>query len=500
MSMKDLFNSKKMLFINIALVCLIIGFFIGIVTLSCSTKITSNGVAFAQDESKSLEGLEALESIQYSFRKVAEKVLPVVVEINVVDIVTQDSPGFNSPWEFFFGPDKKDDGEKQPKQREYRQQGLGSGVIVKQTGNQVFVLTNNHVVGDAEEIKIKLYEGKEYTAKLVGKDERKDLALIVFEESNKVPVADLGDSDVVSVGDWALAIGNPLGYSYTVTAGIISAIGRHGGPGENISDFIQTDAAINPGNSGGALVNIRGQVVGINTWIASTTGVYSGYGFAIPINNATKSIDDFIKFGKVEYGWLGVQITDPVDEVLAGLDLTGIEGSFVSQVFKNSPADKSGVMPGDFIVKVNEINIKDTDHLLRIIADIPGGQTSDFNIIRMGDRITLKVKLGIRPEEKNIAAQNKNLWPGMSVVPLSKEIKEKLEIDSGTTGVIIAYILDDTPASIAGFQDYDVITKINTTDIKNLKDFYKSLNDTKKKDLDFYFKRKGVDLKIGLVR
>jgi Do/DeqQ family serine protease len=446
-----------------------------------------------------MEGIEALESIQYSFRKVAEKVLPVVVEINVVDIVTQDSPGFNSPWDFFFGPDDKNEGEE-PKQREYRQQGLGSGVIVRQTGNQVYVLTNNHVVGDAEEINVTLYEGKEYTAKLVGKDERKDLALVVFEEKKKVPVADLGDSDVISVGDWALAIGNPLGYSYTVTAGIVSAIGRRGGPGENISDFIQTDAAINQGNSGGALVNIRGQVIGINTWIASRTGLYSGYGFAIPINNATKSIDDFIKYGKVEYGWLGVQITDPIDEVKEDLKVADKAGSFVSQVFQDSPADKSGVLPGDYITQVNEIDVKDTDHLLRIIAEIPGGKSSDFKIIRMGDTMTLKVTLGIRPEEKKIAAQNKNLWPGMSVVPLTDEIKDNLEIDSNTKGIIIAYVLDDTPADIAGFEDYDIIYKINKKEINGLKDFYTALNDKKAKELDFYFERKGVDLKIGLIR
>lgn len=498
MMIKKLFNSKKILVINIALVCLIIGFLIGVISISCSTKFSSNGIVFAQDESKSIEGIEALESIQYSFRKVAEKVLPVVVEINVIDIVTQDAPSFDLPWEFFFGPDLDDDDNSDP--REYKQQGLGSGVIVRQTGNQVYVLTNNHVVGEAEEINVTLYKGSTYTAKLVGKDERKDLALVVFEESNKVPVADLGNSDVASVGDWVLAIGNPLGYSYTVTAGIVSAIGRHGGPAENISDFIQTDAAINQGNSGGALVNIRGQVIGINTWIASRTGLYTGYGFAIPINNATKAIDDFIKYGKVEYGWLGVQITDPVDDVKEALGLADKKGSFVSQVFKDSPAYKSGILPGDFIINVNDIDVKDTDHLLRIIGDIPGGKTSDFTIIRQDKTMNLKVKLGIRPEEKKIAAQNKNLWPGMSVAPLTDEIRKRLELDATVNGVIIAYILDDTPADVAGFKDYDIIKKINNTEIKNIIDFYKALNDKSKKDIDFYFERKGVDLKIGLVR
>jgi Do/DeqQ family serine protease len=499
MGLKKLFKSEKVLLVNIALVCIIIGFLIGVISFSCSTKLSSNGVALAQDESRSKEGIEALENIQYSFRKVAEKVLPVVVEINVVDIVTQDIPeGWGFPFEFFFGPDNGD--EDEPRKREYRQQGLGSGVIVRQTGNKVYVLTNNHVVGEAEEISVTLYKGKTYTAKLVGKDERKDLALVVFNESKKVPLADIGDSDSCSVGDWALAIGNPLGYAYTVTAGIISALGRRGGPGENISDFIQTDAAINQGNSGGALVNIRGQVIGINTWIASRTGLYSGYGFAIPINNAKKAIDDFIQFGKVEYGWLGVQISDSNEEVKKALGIDNIEGSFVSQVFRNSPAYKAGMQPGDYIIKVDDTGIKDTNHLLRVIGEIPGGKNSRFEIIRLGEKETLTVKLGIRPEEKKIAGQNKNLWPGMTVVPITDEIRKRLELSSHIKGVIIALVLDDTPADIAGFQEVDIIKRINDKDIQSIKDFYRALNDTGKKDLMFAFERKGVELKIGLVR
>ncbi|MBN1699544.1 MAG: Do family serine endopeptidase [Spirochaetales bacterium] len=498
MGLKSLFKSEKVMLVNIALACIIIGFLIGVVSFSCSTKVSSNGFAQAQDESRSQEGIEALENIQYSFRKVAEKVLPVVVEINVVDIVTQDIPeGWGFPFEFFFGPEKEDNDE--PRQKEYRQQGLGSGVIVRQTGDKVYVLTNNHVVGEAEEINVTLYEGKTYTAKLVGKDERKDIALVVFNESKKVPVADIGDSDSCSVGDWALAIGNPLGYAYTVTAGIISALGRRGGPGENISDFIQTDAAINQGNSGGALVNIRGQVIGINTWIASRTGLYAGYGFAIPINNAKKAIDDFIQFGKVEYGWLGVQISDTNEEVKKALGLGDTKGSFVSQVFRDSPAYKAGMQPGDYVVEVDDTPIIDTNHLLRVIADIPGGRSSKFEIIRLGDTVSLTIKLGIRPEEKKIAGQNKNLWPGMSVIPLTDEIKERLEISS-SKGVIISLVLDDTPADIAGFEEGDVVKKINDKEIRTIGDFYTALNDKSKKDLMFLFERKGVELKIGLVR
>jgi S1-C subfamily serine protease len=310
MWLKKLFKSEKMLMINIALACLILGFVVGVATFVNAGNGGQGQVAYAEDNKKSQQGLEALENIQYSFNQVADKVLPVVVEIDTTNIVSQEVPEWGSPFDFFYGPQgnqdnkdnpkNKDNKDNPPKKQEFKKQGLGSGVIVRKSGKTVYILTNNHVAGDADEIKVKLNDSREFTAKLVGKDERKDLALVSFETDQNVPVAELGDSDKLRVGDWALAVGNPMGLESTVTAGIVSALGRRGGPGENISDFIQTDAAINPGNSGGALVNIRGQVIGINTWIASTTGTYAGYGFAIPINNAKKALDDFVTRGKVE--------------------------------------------------------------------------------------------------------------------------------------------------------------------------------------------------------
>jgi len=218
-------------------------------------------------QSQTVQVPESLEQIQYSFRDVAGAVLPVVVEINTEELITQRSPRFQSPWDFFFGNPEN----QQPQEREFRQPGLGSGVLVQREANKVYVLTNNHVVGSADKISVLLHDEREFSGKLVAADPRRDLAVVVFETREQVPLASLGDSDALQVGDLVLAVGNPFGFESTVTMGIVSALGRRAEAGAsvaNLTDYIQTDAAINPGNSGGALVNLRGEVIGINTWIA----------------------------------------------------------------------------------------------------------------------------------------------------------------------------------------------------------------------------------------
>jgi Do/DeqQ family serine protease len=373
-------------------------------------------------------------------------------------------------------------------------------VIVQKDGNKVYVLTNNHVVGTADKIDVKVYGGKTYEAKLVGTDERKDIALVMFTTNDKIQVAELGDSDQSYVGDWVLAIGNPLGFDYSVTAGIVSAVGRRGGPTNNISDFIQTDAAINQGNSGGALVNINGQVIGINTWIATRTGSSAGLGFAIPINNAKSAIGNFIKFGKVEYGWLGVSISDASPDVAKDMNFGDTKGSLVSQVFKGSPAEKGGFLPGDYITKVDATIITGRDQLLAIIGDIQGGKTSSFEILRSGKKMTLQVTLAKRPDEKDLATQNKNLWPGLSIVPITADIQDRLQLDKGIKGLIIDDIVQNSPADVAGLRVGDIIKQMNNENVNTTLDFYRLLNDKSKNDVTFTYTRKGVDLKISLVR
>ena len=265
--MSRLFGSKRFFVINLALVSMIVGFVLAtLLNFSCTdTKSGESGpTVYAQDSSQADKEIGSLESFQYSFRQVAGQALPVVVEINVVEVVRQTGPGFDSPWEFFFGPSPRQGEDEE----EFRQPGLGSGVIVQRDGKKAYVVTNNHVVGSADEISVRLHDGREYEARIVGKDPRTDLSLVVFETNEEVPVARLGDSDSLQVGDWALAVGNPFGFESTVTAGIISALGRRPERGTQIAsftDYIQTDAAINPGNSGGPLVDLDGRVIGINS-------------------------------------------------------------------------------------------------------------------------------------------------------------------------------------------------------------------------------------------
>jgi len=358
MEKKRSFKARYWLIFSVALTCLAAGFAIGLFTFACSTGKSQATVAYAQDT-----GTSGLSGLQNSFRQAADKIMPAVVKIDVVDKVTETVPTIRNqnPFDFFLNPfNRQQDNEDQGgEEQEYERPGLGSGVIVRKDGKKVYVLTNEHVVSEADEITVTLHDQREFPAKTVGTDVRKDLALIVFETDEQVAVAELGNSDDVYVGDWVLAVGNPMGLESTVTAGIISALGRIGGPNvNNISDFIQTDAAINPGNSGGALVNIYGQVIGINSWIASNTGVNAGYGFAIPINNAKKAIGDFITLGKVEYGWLGVSIADPTNEFMDAMKIRGKTGAFVFNVYRDSPAGKGGILPGDYIVKLGDTTIK----------------------------------------------------------------------------------------------------------------------------------------------
>ncbi len=491
------FSSRKVLIANMILVSIIFGFALGILSVSCSTKIPTGDQVYAQDN---VESLAALESIQYSFRQVASSVLPVVVEIFTIDIIEQTNP--ENPFEFFFNQPEDQDNENGPDTQQYRKSGLGSGVIVKKEGNKIYVLTNYHVVGEAEEISVVLYDDDEdFEAQLIGSDERVDLALISFETSVDVPVAILGNSDELYVGDWVLAIGNPFGFVSTVTAGIVSALEREGGPGGNISAFIQTDAAINPGNSGGALVNIRGEVIGINTWIASTTGTSVGYGFAIPINSAKQAIEEFIELGKIEYAWLGISMAVPEElkRMEEDMQLEGIDGAFVKNVFNGSPASDGGILPGDYIIRLNGTDINDYLHLTRYLGSLDPGFAAEFDIIRAGKEIHLSIILTVREEEKEIASQNSNLWPGFSVLPMVDDIKEMLG-NNLPNGIFVNGVFEDTPAFEAGLEYQDIITKINNQTINNMMDFYTILNDKKNRNLDLTVFRNGLELEIKLTR
>jgi serine protease Do len=443
-----------------------------------------------------------LEQIQYSFQQVAQEALPVVVEINTIDVVTQRIPRGQSPWDFFFGPSPSPGDSEE---REFRQPGLGSGVIVARTNGKVYVLTNNHVAGEADEISISLYDGRQFTGKLVGSDPRRDLAVVMFETREEIPVARLGDSEAMQVGDLVLAVGNPFGFESTITMGIVSALGRQADSASTVAsltEYIQTDASINPGNSGGALVNLRGEVIGINTWIASRTGSSAGLGFAVPINTAKKTVDEILTKGRVEYGWLGVQIVD-VDpqrfpDYREDFSLGNEDGSFVVNIFKGSPAFEAGILPGDYITSIAGRNVRDTSELTRIVGNLPPGNRYDVSVIRAGREQSFDIRLAIREEDKEIAAQSKNLWPGMYIASLSADLREQLTIPEDLQGVLVTVVQEGSPAAEAGFRQGDVVQEVDDRDIRNAYDFYQALNNATGREMDTTVFRQNEEIDLQL--
>jgi Do/DeqQ family serine protease len=483
-------SSKNLLVFNLVLIGVIFGFFLAFLSFSCSTP-SKTAQAQAQENPVIIpeDALAMAEGLQTVFRSVADKVLPSVVELKTVSIRRQQVPNYPGiPGEFFFGP-REGGPDSRGQEREYRSQGLGSGIIVRQNRDTYYALTNNHVVENANEISVAANNGKEYPAELVGKDERRDLAMVSFKTSDPLPLAVLGDSDSVRVGDWAIAVGNPLGFMSSVTMGIVSAVGRTGGPANNINDFIQTDTSINQGNSGGALVNIRGEVIGINTWIASNSsgGGSVGLGFAIPINNAKRSVDEFISSGSISYGWLGVSLNDPGKETVQILGLEGKRGALASQVFTGSPADKGGIRPGDFITHVDGREARGMNQLTMMVGDLKPGDRAVFTVIRDGSPMDITVRIEARTDL--VASENKKLWPGVAVVPLTEEIKNSLKLEKNAEGLFVAQVIADSPADVIGLRQGDRITGVNGEEVKDLAGFYRLLREKTSRELWFTFIR-----------
>lgn len=464
------------------------------ISFSCAGKKdrgTANTVFAQTKNSKGMEipanipqgSLNIIEALQDVNRSISRDVLPSVVEIDVTETRKRGKNPFSDIPFFFFGVPQ--DGENsEGNQQEYKEQGLGSGVIIRRNGNTLYVLTNNHVAGSATEIVVKLNDGRKFDGKLVGADKRMDIALVSFESNDKtIPLATLGNSDEVTAGDICYAMGAPLGYSQSVTQGIVSATGRSGGDIGNINDFIQTDAAINQGNSGGPLLNIYGQVIGINTWIASGTGGNVGLGFAIPINNVKRAIDEFIADGKITYGWIGVSLTEIKKEYKDSLGIGDIEGAFASQVFTGSPAQKAGIQAGDFIIELDGNKVKSVDQLVRDVAVLRVGQKSGFKLIRGGKTVDVTVTIEERKDE--VSADDSKLWPGFIAVPLNDEVRKQLKVKDDVEGVAVTNVIPKSPAAALRLQNGDVITAVNGKNVKTLGDFYAAMDLTKTKSIQF---------------
>ena len=452
---------------------------------------------YAKDEVATNVSFTQLQALQASFRDVAQKILPTVVEVNTVNIVTQRVPDVGNLFRFFGSPfgqqnDQNDQGNSQ--ERQYRQKGLGSGVIVRKTGRTVYVLTNAHVVSGADEIRVSLYDGRDFDVKLVGMDDRRDLALVSFETSESVPIAQMGDSDSLMPGDWVLAVGNPLGFESTVTAGIVSALGRQSNAA-GFTDFIQTDAAINQGNSGGALVNIYGEVIGINSWIASQTGGSIGLGFAIPINNAKSAIDDFIQGGQIQYGWLGVGMGIVPEEFLGDIKQdTG--GAFIANIFRDSPADKGGILPGDVIVSVDGKTIKSRSDLLLAVSGVRPGNRIDVGVMRNGRRINLSIAISARKDDDSLSRDTE--WPGLVLVPVTDEVKNQMNLPAKAGNVVVADVDATSPAAKAGVQAWDIIQKIDGKNVKSVSDFYEIMNGSRNRKIELRLLRKNEEITVEL--
>ena len=364
---------------------------------------------------------------------------------------------------------------------EYGRIALGSGFIIDKDG---YILTNAHVVSQAKEIKVTLSDGKEFNAVLKGKDPRADLAIIKIDANNLTPVK-LGDSDNLKIGQFVLAMGNPFGISTgyenpepTVTMGVVSALHRYlpAAPGRaSFEDLIQTDAAINPGNSGGPLVNIRGEVVGVNAAILTRSGGYEGIGFAIPINKARRILNRLIKGEKILYGWLGVSIQDLNEDLKAYFGIKEENGVIVVRVFKDSPAEKAGIKEGDLILMFDSTPVSNTRELVSLVNQSEVGKVVTATILRGGRKINLKIKIGPRPETiEKIKTVKITTFRGMEVDDITPYLKERFRIRE-KEGVVIVSVSDNSPAEKAGLNIGDVIIKIADKIVRNKKDFQKAI-------------------------
>jgi serine protease Do len=406
-----------------------------------------------------------------SFNRLAVLVSPAVVNIRTVKTITGGGPVFRQfqrdPWgkegpfkeffERFFGDEM---------QKEFKQPSLGSGFIIDKTG---YVVTNNHVIEDADQIKVKLKDKSEFDATIIGRDPNTDIALLKIESDENFATVKLGDSDALQVGQWVLAIGSPFGLEQTVTAGIVSAKGRVIGSGP-YDDFIQTDASINPGNSGGPLLNLQGEVVGINTAIVASG---QGIGFAIPMNLAKDIILALRNEGEVTRGWLGVAIQDLSAEMAEYYDIESKKGVFVADVFEGDPADQAGIQPKDIILAVNGEKIETSRQLTGIIAKIPVDEVAKLQILRKGKEKTVSVKIAKRPEERlagleRSPAQTEEF--GIHISDLTPEIARRFNIDE-SVGVIVTQVESGSKGDGADVRVGDIIKEINRQPVKNTAEY-----------------------------
>ncbi len=478
---------KKTTFLLFVVIALISGYLIGNRINIFSNKPSSPPYTYNFQTPKELSGEST------AFSEIVKVVSPVVVNISTSKIVERDA----NPFSDFFDDQFFDFMEPHYKPKKWKERSLGSGVIVSPDG---YILTNAHVVEKADEIMVTLQDQQNFKGKIIGSDPKTDMAVIKISIQN-LPTIKWGNSDNIQVGEFVLAFGNPYSLSNTVTMGIVSAVGRANVGIADYEDFIQTDAAINPGNSGGPLVNIKGELIGINTAIFSRTGGYQGIGFAVPSNMAKSVMNQLINQGKVTRGWLGVTIQNFTPELAREFGLKKSTGALVTEIMKNGPAEKAGIKRGDIITELDDKEVKNVETLRNIIAQSRVGSKIELNVIRDGKPLIIDVTITELPQDiaqtvprdqEEKLSTEENALAGFSVMNLTQEIATQLDLSRDEKGVVIVRVEPYSVAEDAGLKKGDVIQEINKKPIKNINDFNSVVSRIKKGDTLLLFINRGT--------
>ncbi len=485
---------KKVIWLFI-IIALILGYFIGNKTDILPKKNTIPQYTYNLQLPKELSGGNP------AFSNIVKVISPLVVNISTTKTVTKKD---SVPFSHFFDGAPNEFIEPFNLPKKWKEQSLGSGVLVSDEG---YIITNSHVVEKADEISVKLFDQQTYIGKIIGSDPKTDIAVIKISAKN-LPAIKWGDSDKLQVGEFVLAFGNPYSLGHTVTMGIVSALGRANVGIADYEDFIQTDAAINPGNSGGPLVNIKGELVGINTAIFSRTGGYQGIGFAVPSNMAKSVMTQLIKDGKVTRGWLGVTIQNLTPDLAREFGLKKSTGALVTEIYQGSPAEKAGLKRGDVILEINEKNIVTVETLRNTVAQSKVGSKIKLKVLRNAKNIALDVTIAEFPQDlaktttketEDSPPEEKNELAGFSVMDLTREIAKQLGLPRNEQGVVIMKVAPYSAAEEAGLRKGDVIQEINKKRVKGLNDFNKIIPKLKDGDtLLLFINRSGNKLYVTL--
>jgi len=495
-------NNKKRFYI-FAVFILVLGVFVGLV-LSSHLDITSPLPAKSQISSKSVDILTQLSDAQ---SEVAAVATPSVVNISTTRVIKSRD---EAPLDLFDDPFfRRFFGDQFPHPnvpKEHKEQSLGSGVIVSEDG---YIVTNNHVIEKAQEIKVLLLNKKDYKAKLIGADPKTDIAVIKIDAKG-LPALSWGDSNRLKVGEIVFAVGNPFGLNQTVTMGVISAVGRANVGIADYEDFIQTDAAINPGNSGGALINARGELIGINTAILSRTGGYQGIGFAVPSSMARQVMDSLMKYKKVVRGWLGVSIQEVTSDLAEEFGVKDLKGALVSGVLKGSPAEKAGIKQGDVILQYNGKIVEDTGHLRNMVSQTPIGTQVKVKVLRRKKELDVEVSIAELPKKLAEASsgeeepgenndEESGVLSGLVVRELTPELARRFGYEETEQGVVVIKVDAGGRLSAAGVKPGDIILQINQKNTPSLEEYKKIASKiTAKERILLLIRRKGQDLFITI--